>query len=419
MPTPYAGNAANYPNAVDVLSGGDVPSTTAFNTPYEGTLDRTAYIVASLAQDWRSQFSAATVQGPSATPTLGTILAAAFDPIERVWLLGGADGSGVDALFKSVGIDDGGRGLPSTDVGAAWTLVGSTSISIIEQMALLADESVGGRYWTAIAPNGGGVAVHSWLGGSSTSQHSFAPSGTLFPEMLFFNSRVICAIGSSTSASVSINSAAASAPGTWTQNLLPAVSVKTWALKTDKVWPGAGTIAIAMPMFSANTATPNYWTSTDGSTWTARSFSTTVLAGATDVVIGLTWSPIWETWYCTVNVGAGTSLQVFTSPDGITWAAVAMVTTIYSDTQILDIAPLGSTLIATTVDNSTSGERFLMSPDGGATWYQIAANFSTSFASGGSQYIRGRLTMGSNGLFAINNEWGRFSRFLGLPGVAQ
>ena len=120
-----------------------------------------------------------------------------------------------------------------------------------------------------------------------------------------------------------------------------------------------------------------------------------------------------------MNLAGGSGIQTFTSPDGITWTAVTMVTSSYVDTEFVDIAPLGAALIATTVDNSTNGERFLLSPDGGATWYRIAANFSTSFASGGSQYIRGRFAVGTNGLLAINNSWARFSRYLGLPGVAQ
>lgn len=419
MSTPYAGNPANFPVTVTTLVDGvDAPTFVNIESAVQANRDALVYLAASAAQDWRSQFNAGTLQGPSATPTLAVFNGAAYDPINRVWLAGGSDGSGKDALFTSIGIDDGNAGVPGTGLGPAWAFVGSNAVTITEQMAVLADEGVGGRYWTAIAPNGGGVQMHSWVGGSSTLQHTFVPAGTLFPQLLYFNNRIILAIGSSTAASVSINSTASATPATWTGNLSPGIAISTWFLKTDKVWPGAGSIAIAMPGFSFNTVTPNYWTSTDGQTWTSRSFST-LLANTTDEVVGLCFSPARSLWYCVVRLTAGTGLKVFTSPDGITWTGVTMVSTLYSDAAIVDVAPLGTMLLATVADVGLTGCRFLLSPDGGATWYLIAANFSTSFASGGSQYIRPQFAVGNNGLLAFNNEWARFSRFLGLPGVPQ
>src|SRR5579872_1376533 len=48
MPTPYAGNPASYPAAINILSGSDVPNSTNFNTAYEGLADRTAFLNAQL-----------------------------------------------------------------------------------------------------------------------------------------------------------------------------------------------------------------------------------------------------------------------------------------------------------------------------------------------------------------------------------
>ena len=205
MATDYAGDPSNYVVTVPIpVDGVDAPTFVNLEAPVELNRDAIAYIIASLAQDWRPEIARSQIIAAGSSPVIDVISAAAWDPIGRFWLLGGCDNSGVDALFASPGVDDG--EITNTATGQTWTYIGSTSISIVEQMAVLADESVAGRYWTAIAPNGGGVAVHSWLSGSSTSQHSFAPSGTLFPEMLFFNNRVIVAIGSATSASGSISS---------------------------------------------------------------------------------------------------------------------------------------------------------------------------------------------------------------------
>jgi hypothetical protein len=48
MPTPYAGNPNNYPASINILSGSDTPSSGNFNTAYEGTIDRTSNLAATL-----------------------------------------------------------------------------------------------------------------------------------------------------------------------------------------------------------------------------------------------------------------------------------------------------------------------------------------------------------------------------------
>ena len=46
MSTPYAGNPANFPATIPILSDGDTPAAATWAVPYEGLADRTAWLEA-------------------------------------------------------------------------------------------------------------------------------------------------------------------------------------------------------------------------------------------------------------------------------------------------------------------------------------------------------------------------------------
>lgn len=389
MPNPYAGNPNNFPAVVEVPGGSDPPSSAIFQTTFEGEIDRTAYLYArgaAAVQEWRPAWLGTAIFG-----TAQKIQAACWDSTNAQWLLLGVTAAGSYLEFYgSLGADDGSA--------TYWTALGGQATNVGLTSAICA---ASGTPWVVTASP---TNLYVYSGVGSTLERTVSGKTALQnPEVVSFGGYVIYAVGSTVSGEVTISYASTGAPTVWTDVAVGAAATE-WALKANTG------IVLAVPIESSTTTTPNYYHSTDGHTWTSSPLSN---MGATSsaAVVGLCWSPTTALWYAVVSP-SGITLETFTSPDGLTWTAVTMVTT--TNPGIVDIAALGSGLVGTIGDSSGGGSRLVFSIDGGATWYESQASFATS-ENGGSTYRWPRVAQGDFGVLAYNNLWGRFSRYAGLP----
>lgn len=184
MTTPYAGNAANYPEAVNVPSGSDVPTSTLFATAYEGEIDRSAWLRARLISKAINEhtlpvlpilspglgfnrippFVAQQGTGPWQWSTVG-----AYDKANRQWLV---------PYLAQVG--GGGSALPGTytvSTGSGACLASSDPTGDIQIGQLVEFSSQSGVFYVVTGVSSGGLNVFPpYSGTGSSSATATAPS---------------------------------------------------------------------------------------------------------------------------------------------------------------------------------------------------------------------------------------------------
>lgn len=402
MPTAYAGNAGNYPSAVNILSGSDVPNTTTFNTAYEGTLDRTAFLhgaVPLVGQSWRPSFGVATVHASSIR-----FMHPGWDPLEGTWLTaveGPTLGDTGGFVYWSFGADD----------GAGWTQVGTAEIDTdptgMRDLAVCADYATPGKLWVAmILDTAGQINVYnvpSYTGAwtNVVTLDSTAPDNV---EIATIGTTVVVAYGGTDGTSPTHVKYKPSG-GSWTTAPI-AITATTgdkiaWLLKTN------GSLIVACPIFNAP-----LWTSPDGITWTEQ--STGAIEPSLSKAAGLAWSSVTQLWYIVIQLTSSTT-KIYSSPDAITWTAVAASGPALS---VADFACVSNGLVITTSDATVLGvvktSRTYFSPDFGVTWYPAFATFQGN-NSPGLSFLRARMAASESGLLACNALHARFSNVAGLP----
>jgi hypothetical protein len=423
MPSPYAGNPSNYPASINIIGGGDVPSSTTFNTAYEGIIDRTAWLAANARRSgmgWGRKFVQSEIVAAGCV-----FLAAGWHQGVNAWLLGlSAVGGGVDdgEVWLSYGLDG----------GAGWTQVAeglpaAGDAAAILAMAVGCEPGSGGTLVYAVVQTQasatitvGQVSAGQAVGGTGTPPWSIVRTITSSAaesiEFVSFNGTAgpaaIYATGGAAVGAVAI-STTVTAGGTWHDfapyGTLGGATAK-WLLKTN------GAMAVACPAFW-QPASPLIYLSADGITWTGHALPF-VTGFAT--VAGLTWNAVAQIWIAAVQASAST-VAFYSSPDAITWTLVAapswdaMPPPGPSNNQIADLESLGGSLVVT-LGNPTSGgpSGTVFSPDLGVTWYPSQAVFPNSDGAA-IIGIRSRLAASPTGLLAINNYYGRFSDLVGLP----
>ena len=273
--------------------------------------------------------------------------------------------------------------------------------------AIASDPS--GNFWVATLDASSNITVQ--MAGAGSLARSGANVGGADIQLIVFNGRLIYSCGSSVEAVLS--SALLSAPTVWTDTFLGLASLPQIILETD-----GKSVAIACPYNRAIANNPNYYTSPDGVTWTARSLST-LLPISTYTVQGLCYSPGTSTWYATVSIdGAGTPALVFSTT---TPAVPASWTQLQpADLPLLmrpaDLAALGPYLYSTQTDISSGGVTLAsLSVNGGYTWWFAPQQFPTNNPNNSTPYTRSRVAQGDYGLLAFNNLWARLSHNYGLP----
>lgn len=316
------------------------------------------------------------------------------------WGVVGQGGGGDLLAFFSPGADNGNstfwsqmsfHAAPGTSFGAA----------------IASDPS--GNFWVATLDASSNITVQ--MAGAGSLARSGANVGGADIQLIVFNGRLIYSCGSSVEAVLS--SALLSAPTVWTDTFLGLASLPQIILETD-----GKSVAIACPYNRAIAGNPNYYTTPDGVTWTARSMST-LLPNSAYTVQGLCYSPGTSTWYATVSTaGAGTPALVFSTN---TPAVPASWTQLQPAGLTLgmhpaDLAALGPYLFSTQTDISSGGVSLAsLSVNSGYTWWLAPQQFPTNNANNSTPYTRSRVAQGDYGLLAFNNLWARFSHNYGLP----
>jgi hypothetical protein len=408
MPAAYAGNSANYPAAVNVLSGSDLPNSTNFNTTSEATIDRTAYLAAAIphvGQSWRPSFP-----GSSLLAT-GQPYKPAWDYNIGAWLVPYMVGPtlGAYALYVSWshGLDDGGFW---TQIGGAGSEIDSDTTGILDAAAC-ADPATAGIVWSAaLLSNSANLVIKdsSYTSSSWTTKftQSLAGGTSLTVEMAGIGSRVVVGVGGS---SGPVNGLFTGGTGASFTQAESEPFATDWSVKSN------GSLLIALPTECAPTI---LYTTTDGITFTSRSITSLVPAGATTV--GVAWSPLTALWYLCVQV-TSSEIKIYSSPDGITWTAVTSATG--PDIEAADFEVQSNGMMVTTIDTPvlslTTAAQFFFSPDFGVSWYPntfiAPALFPSNLASSAVGYSRARLASSTTQFLATNSKYGRFSNVAGLP----
>lgn len=427
MPVPYAGNPANYPEDVEILSGSDAPSTTSINTPFENLADRTAYLYAQLghqnAQNWSPEFQFDSAGGFN-------WVGMGWSPIVSQWLLfGGHVANGM--LATTYGLDEG--------TAAAWTEVGGATfanVGTIGYGACSADPSTGSNFWCATTDPVNAPNNHQklWLyNGSSWSNapggwSSYTAAGTVYGvELCTFGSYLILArsgTGTGDSELLSSNNGFS----TWTTFSSPpaAGANGTWYLKSNAGMPGVVTpTVVAVQGWTGAGLTGggtggqglgDVYYSTDGHTWNTSTSLAGIMA-ATDAVVGLAWTQDANgpCWLAAVQPASGVT-YFCRSPDGDSWTLQSGgVSTKFT---ISDMAAYGGVLVAVVLEPSIaafSGPH-IFSTNGGVTWYPTQATFTSNISAVGLN--RPRVIASPTGFMMSNGVWTRFSSLSGLPAEA-
>lgn len=420
MPTPYAGNASNYPTDVNILSGSDVPNTATFNTAYEGTLDRTAYNnarIPSPAQNWypemiggSSQFQCAcpieavgTLQPTAlATPATWMYITQSSSKLQAT-LTGGLDGAaGGSHLGTFFGVDGGtatGAACCQDSGGTPWCV----NLGTVSATQTLYVNGWNGSTWQVAQ------TVTSFTGSTSGPVAMCNLGATVIYGVPIINAGDTYVVSSS-------NGFNTTSKTTFTASSLGGVGGFA-----DMLLKSNGSQVLAVPSQTPMGATPSYYTTPDGVTWTQQTF-TGITFNTTDRIEGLCWYALAAVWVLAIQTNWGTSpatTAFYSSPDGINWTKIANGPT---HLYIADLEVIANALVCTMQDGNAaagasgsepSGQIF--SDDNGVTWRlsgeQLLANAATSTTG----YTRSRLVSGPTGLFTFNTANARWSHACGLP----
>lgn len=176
----------------------------------------------------------------------------------------------------------------------------------------------------------------------------------------------------------------------WTNRAIPG----TWVLgNSNYVRLGVGNGILVAASRDTASLLRTMRSADGGVTWT-NDQTVAVNAGITMVdANGTVTRPAWSStdalWYIAVNQTATRKTQVFSSPDGITWASAA--TLLANDCAFLELVVLGSLLVGINNDG-----RIFASWNKGVNWWRCGysgTNFLTGAKSGGGGigYLRGAL----------------------------
>ncbi len=376
------------------------PFASNWNPGLQGLADNVEYLFANRAHaalNWSPEIDVTTITSASLVGDC------AWDGPSRRWLMLNFvnGGTPLAEVWASYGLDQ----------GLQWTQLGSPVLpgAAITFSAVCADPATAGDAWQALA-TAASFNVYLFDSGSWTSKRSNTRTPNDVQLATLGNTVIFAASYTDGSPSSDIYGSPDHG-ATWLGSSgFPAVIA--WELKTNGLPIGSGGQAIAFPAF-AGSATFNYWTSNDGQAWSIQHLP--ALDGGTAKVVGVSWTrdatgPCWILFVQATS----TTTAIYRSPDGLAWTLVAAGPSNRRPQAELAALPYGM-LVATEVENtSTTPSGQVWSPDGGVSWYQGQAYFSSNLAVGAG-YTRPRVVAGDIGFLAWNAKWLRFSQLAGLP----
>lgn len=402
----------NYPVSANPWSGTPYqvdPNYTAFTPGQAPSAQEMNFIVAGLlagcqaAQTDAVNFSANTLPSGFAHPR-----SAVFDPTRGLWLLGGiSPPTAGPAIQYNYGGD---HALWSA---GAMTIPGSAGQSIVG----LGVSPLGKNYFAACT-DGAGTFVDFYSGDVGATWHNITSflGTTTHAEYLTFNGNLVGAFGASgANAFIDvITNPDAATPGGWTSTTVTGVTAAEWLLKASP------TVAVAIPR---NSGATTYYTSANGTTWTTRTFDSSIVAGP-DTPMTLTYNAALALFVLAVFVGTGGNpTRIATSQDGVTWTAIHTIGTSFTGPglYLADLTSVNAILVGVTNDNATVApqaaagvSRVVYSPDGGNSWY-----FSPAvLGAGDSSVQRPRVHSSGASVLAFNAANTRLGNALGLNGSA-
>jgi hypothetical protein len=362
MPLSYAGNDANYPTAVNIISGSDSPTSANFQPGYEGALDRTA------ALQNRGGLAPMVTLQPVATTASYAVLSnmagphgVAFndtswgtDPIfGQQWLLLGWD-SGHTHVQVWAGFADG---------GGAWVQMGGNISYTQSGTSIAVDPSSGAVFVAGTAGIGASQAdvFRCPAGGSFASWVVVGTSTPTDMQIAILAGAMFYAVGSSTASNAKIS-------GDFGGGFV-SLTVPSWIVRSSP------TMVLFIPTAPGGGNGVVY-----KATGTATYTSAALGIGVLDVPQDLTWSAAWGLWFLIVKTNTG-GTTIWSSPDGATWTLLRTLT--FLPRTPGGIAAIGPHLIAT-VAAPTFGQfsRVITSSDAGVTWYACPTGVPTNSATG-------------------------------------
>jgi len=354
--------------------------------------------------NWRPEFSTSGFTTP-------LVENCNWDEKDGVWIEATITVAGTPLfeVWVTKGLDDG--------AAAAWTQIGGNKLTTNGYLftAVAGDGATAGRYWLAGTDNVGAtnndLVIWFWNGSTwavtGTGTFAAGASNTWYGvELCPFGGYMVLAVAGHGLASMLISSNDHGATWTGGPGTLPTMAAgSTWLLKSN------GTQVLAIP---SSVSLYTVYQSTDGHTFTSSAGLGSILA-AGNTVVGLAWTAdaAGPCWVAAVNNGAGSTFWV-RSADGVTWTT--QLGGISANLVATDMAGCGSLLVCTLADQSSAGPSGqIWSPDGGVTWYNSQATFTSNDTTATAGYSRSRVRESNQGFLAFNSLWLRFSELGGNP----
>jgi hypothetical protein len=362
---PYTGSPARVAPATPVLVPGTGAAAETVNYALGTASDDVAELQtwAKATQDARAEVACANWKLPTVTGTNNDITTLTYNAAAGLWLA--CSGSSI---------------YSSPDGGETWAN-GSLSIGILA--AAVGTNPVSGN--SIFLGDTGSRPIATYI--ASTATWSL---GAAFPAV--YADSDICFLaggraawtnlsGTSRTFSYSDNDGTSFTAGTGTY-------MGTGAMKI------ASSGALLVGACAAPTTTRQYVTSSDGASWTTRTFPTT--AGS---ATGVTWDPYRSVFVAALSAASGAGSTILSSSDGITWTTVSSQAS-YKVSDIL-ASPEGSLLALGAVAGLI---KVLYSLDGGVTWLQVETTCPVYVAAATTASPRGPTIKHGAGRWAIVNS---------------
>jgi hypothetical protein len=359
MPTPYPGDPSNFPADVNILSGGDAPNSTNFNTAYEGTLDRTAFLFQTAAANFGQRLSRPVMADPTDTQHENPAFCSPeWDPKNNQWIQGTWDGAAAFEIFISYdGHDENWRSLTGGTFSA---------------------NPSGGGVCVAKDPNdtttfhlglAGGSSVKIWTGTSSGFSNSYGLTAAVGDVQAIqwpgSPGYIVFGTGGTTAAATNFVTSNDKMVTHAVTNIGAMVgAVPRWLLRSS------GTVLLAVPV-GATFATPFVVTSTDGHTFSQNTggFAGNLLS--TDTIVACDWGqdPSGGCFLMVVQTTGGGPGKILRSPDGVNWTLVTSLTSLKGT---VSLAAAGRMWMAVVGATSPAPQTVFYSADG-LNWYRATA----------------------------------------------
>ena len=343
MPSPYSGNPTNFPQDIDILSGGDLPNTTNFNTAYEGLADRTAALnsqaIANAAVTWKTL----TNVNPEQSVFGSIIWCGCWDPFNEQWLTGTSTALGGVACFYNYSYDGHNWGVVLPTLSNPYFPIAMAVEPITGIIASIRTDFT--VHWTITVQLQGLPAVEetptgagSFLPGQGVMCYFYATTNASLKQWMFVGGSGVT--GHSPWTGMSVQGVGVGGSGAWTNNqshlptnwITGTNSVFQWLYAIDESFPmaGDGNNIVFVQCGARPGIDHSYllqWNQSAPTTFT--DITPALLSGTTYQIRGFAYSAQDQLWGMVIVDGdlAGhgafpATTYFLTSPDLVTWNVV-------------------------------------------------------------------------------------------------